>query len=110
MKNEKYTEALNGCDVPEMLDRRILAAAQQKAAHFRRRNIFLYRFMPAAGIAAAFAVCCTVLFFQNHTEVRHQEYSAELLAMNDWTELEQLSYNLDFELDNSMIALADISF
>ena len=64
--------------------------------------------MPAVGIAAAFAVGFGVILFQNGS--REQECATELLALNDWTELDQITYNLNFELDNSMSVLAENAF
>ena len=110
MSGEKYKEALTCCEVPDMLDRRILAAARCKAAQAKRKHIVWRRIAPAVGIAAAFAIGFGVIFFQHGKSAVAADPSRELLAMNDWTELEQITYNLNFELDDSMSILADTAW
>lgn len=92
-----YT-ALSQREVPEYLDSRIiaLAAARSKAVKFRKRTFFW------SGIAAA--LCITALggvMFQIEAQKRSQQHS-ELLALGDFTRLDQSGYNMSFELDSGM--------
>jgi hypothetical protein len=108
MNENKYREMLTACDVPEALDRRILSTARVRSAQNKRRRFILCRVVPAMGAAAAFAIGFGIMLnpADSRFKVRHTS-NGELLAMNDWTELDQLNYNLTFELDDGMSALSD---
>ena len=85
-------------EVPSTLDAKILAyaAIRQRQQKMRRRVRFL---LPAA---AALAVLCAgavaFLHLEERSVPRHQLTqlsNSELLAMNDFTSLEQESYTID---------------
>ena len=107
MNENKYREILTAADVPQALDMRILSAARSKAVQRRHRRFILLRAVPAAGIAAAFCIGFGIIFFADSRSAAKQTPAKELLALNDWTELDQMNYNLTFELGNGISALAD---
>ena len=109
MSENKYREMLTAADVPDALDMRILAAARISSAKRRHRRFVFFRLVPAAGIAAAFAIGFGIMFSPAKQEFKTKSPSGELLAMNDWSELDQLNFNLSFELDSGITALADNS-
>lgn len=92
-----YT-ALSQREVPEYLDSRIIARAvvRSRARKFRKRTFFW------SGIAAA--LCIVALggvMFQIETQERTRQH-LELLALGDFTRLDQSGYNMSFELDSGM--------
>ena len=92
MKRVLPYKALSEREVPEYLDSRILSRAAAGRRSAKRRRNWLW----SGGIAAA--VCCaafTGLFFQ--MQQRSAEH-AELLALSDFSKLDQSSYNISFEL------------
>ena len=107
MNENKYREILTECDVPEHLDRRILLAARIQAGRRKHRRFVLRRLVPAIGVAAAFSVGFGIMFAPAGQKLKAQPHSSELLAMNDWSELDQLNYTLNFELDSGISALTE---
>ncbi|MBR2373002.1 MAG: hypothetical protein IKA87_02095 [Lentisphaeria bacterium] len=87
-----YSE-LSSREVPEYLDSRILA----RAAVGHRVNNCRNRIVVWGGIAAA--VCITALadvYFR--TELESSRVHQELIAMGDFSRLDQNVYNMSFEL------------
>lgn len=80
-------------DVPASLDARILAYGSQRcrAAKFRRRLVWLGSVAAAVCLMAAGGI-----FFQMEQPAKGTR--AELLAMGDFSNLDQSSYNISFEL------------
>ena len=111
MKNR--FENLRVHDVPEALDRRIMAAAAHKAKAVRFRRSLTHCVFTAAASAAALLIAGTVFLFPEayHGELARPTKSvdSELLALADWSTLEQESYNLRFELYSGRQALAELS-
>lgn len=111
MKNR--FENLRVREVPEALDRRIMAAAahQAKAARFRRSLV--HCIFTATASAAALLIAGTVFLFPeaHHGELARPTKSvdSELLELADWSTLEQESYNLSFELYSGRQELAELS-
>ncbi|MBS1372260.1 MAG: hypothetical protein HPZ91_20135 [Lentisphaeria bacterium] len=111
MKNR--FETLKVREVPEALDRRIMAAAAHKAKAARFRRSLVHCVFTAAASAAALLIAGTVFLFP---EAYHDEpatptksVNRELLAMTDWSSLEQESYNLSFELYSGRQAVAELA-
>ena len=98
MKRVLPYRELSEREVPEALDFRILARA---AARGRERK-FRRRFAVWGGIAAT--VCVTALtgvLFQIEHESRTKAH-LELLAMGDFSRLDQSGYNMSFELGSGV--------
>ena len=110
MKKYLKLEELTSREVPRELDLRILAAGklrQQKVLR-RRRELRLLSGMAAAALCVAAGVCL-MPESRGEKQISKEEY-ASLLAMSDWTSIEQENYNLHSEaaLGNSSVAeLAD---
>lgn len=111
MKNR--FEILRVHDVPEALDRRIMAAAAHKAKAMRFRRSLVHCVFTAAASAAALLIAGTVFLFPEayHGELAQPTKSvdSELLELANWSDLEQESYNLSFELYSGRQSLAELS-
>lgn len=111
MKKYLKLESLIRAEVPQDLDLRILAAAKmRRGASLRRRKLRLV----LSGTAAAAAVCIAAgLSFmpqtrQNSKNISSEEYSS-LMAMADWTNIEQENYNLSGEINSGSSQLAEFA-
>ena len=111
MKKYLKLEELTSREVPSELDLRILAAGklrQQKVLR-RRRELRLLSGMAAAAALCIAAGVCLMPESRGEKQISKEEY-ASLLAMSDWTSIEQDNYNLHSEaaLGNSSVTdLAD---
>ncbi len=94
--------ALPGSEVPTALTREILAAAR-KAGTARRRARLLRRFSPFAAAAALLLVFGIFQFRQG--EPQQAAGNEEMLALLDWSKLEQESYNLTSELSSRQLTM-----
>ena len=99
MKEFEHYESLIRREVPAALDRRILAAARQEAKKLRFRRVFRRWSLSGGAARAGGAVVGSRLFLVQPAadDVRAAE-TQELLALNDWSKVEQENYNLNFEL------------
>lgn len=111
MKNR--FEPLRVRDVPEALDRRIMAAAARKARKVRFRRSLVHCGFSVAAAAAALLLAGTVFLLP---QAHRREFARptkpverELLKLADWSALEQESYNLSFELYSGREALAELA-
>ena len=108
----KRFESLTARDVPRELDCRILAAAAQEARRIRHRRIFRITGFWSGAAAAAAGVLIGVAVFQ-HPQPRPEPRAAgaapELLALADWSTLEQDNFNLSFELDSGNLSVAELA-
>ena len=91
-------------EIPVALEEKIRTAARRKAQSFRRRRIWMRRIFPAAAAAAALLV--TGVFLWNDS-AKPGIAKVELLALNDWSKIEQESYNLSFEIFSNTRALEE---
>lgn len=99
MKELEHYESLIRRDVPAALDRRILAAARQEAKKLRFRRLFRrWSLSGAAAAAAALLIGSGIFLSQPSPADSHAAENRELLALNDWSRVEQENYNLNFEL------------
>lgn len=98
MKEFEHYESLIRREVPAALDRRILAAAKQEAKKLRFRRLFRRCSLTGAAAAAALLVGSGIFWFQPDTNDARAAETQELLALNDWSKVEQENYNLNFEL------------
>lgn len=98
MKEFEHYESLIRREVPAALDRRILAAARQEAKKLRFRRVFRRWSLPAAAAAAALLVASGLFWFQPAAAEPRAAENHELLALSDWSKVEQENYNLNFEL------------
>ena len=86
------------CRTPSTdLDNRIMLAAQIAAARNRSRRHFR-RIFATSGAAAALLIGGAV--FVAMPAYRNAAMEDELLAMSDWSKLEQESYNLSFQISS----------
>ncbi len=104
--NKRY-ESLTIAEVPPELDDRILCAAVQTARRCRVRRVFQKYFW--SGGAAAAALLAGFIVFQRMEPANGERNTQELLAMCDWSGLEQSSYNLCFQLDCGDLAIAELA-
>lgn len=95
MKKVLPYKSLSEREVPEYLDARILSYAA--AAGKRTRRTFRWVWIGSAAAALCIAAF-TGVFFQ--MQQRSAERS-ELLAMGDFSRLDQSGYNISFELASS---------
>ena len=85
-------------EVPSALDAKILAyaAIRQRQQQTRRRLRIL---LPAAAALAVLCAGAIAFLHQEETAIHHRQLkplsNSELLAMNDFTSLEQASYTID---------------
>ena len=110
MKNR--FETLRAREVPEALDRRIMAAAAQRAGAIRFRRTLVRCFLSTGAAAAALLVAGTVFLLpeaNRETPVSYTHLKSELMALNDWSALEQESYNLSFELYSGRQSVAELA-
>ncbi len=102
MKELKRFQTLCERDVPLEIDRRILAAAAAAAAKSRFRRALRRWCLSVTVVAAAFLVGGTIVLFPGAGHVPEKTPApvpnAELLAMSDWTGIEQEGFNLCFQL------------
>ena len=106
--------ALNSGEVPEALDRRILAAAAFQARKNRARRVFQHWMWSGAAAAAAFLIAGGIFFLPGGSAPAGGEPGGvpsreELLALSDWTRLEQESFNLSFEFYSGRQAVAELA-
>ena len=105
-KNLGINKMFSG-EIPATLDAGILAYAAIRQRQLKMRK-YVRMILPA--VAALFFLASGVLAILQPGEIKKQTLShSELLAMNDWSELDQLNFNLSFELDSGITALADNS-
>ena len=111
MKNR--FETLRVREVPAALDRRIMAAAVLKARAARFRRMFIHCSVSAGAAAAALFVAGAVFLMPEANReapaVPTKSLKNELLALTDWSALEQESYNLSFELYSGRQSVAELS-
>lgn len=107
MKNLKRFKELTERDVPSALDRRILAAASAKARSRHRRRLWLHRGIPTAAAAAALLIGAGIWLLPDQTNATTGS-NHDLLALSDWSEMEQNTYNLSFEIYTGRQAVADL--
>ena len=111
MKNR--FETLRAREVPEALDRRIMAAAAQRAGAIRFRRTLVRCFLSTGAAAAALLVAGTVFLLPEANReppaVPTTSVKSELMALNDWSALEQESYNLSFELYSGRQSVAELA-
>ena len=93
MKKILPYNGLSQRDVPASLDARILAYSSRhcRAAKFRRRLVWWSSLAAAVCLMAAGGI-----FFQMEQPV--ESTKAELLALGDFSNLDQSSWNISFEL------------
>lgn len=97
MKELEHYESLIRREVPAALDRRILAAARLEAKKLRFRRLFR-RCSFTGAAAAALLVASGIFWFQPAANDARAAENRELLALSDWSKVEQENYNLNFEL------------
>lgn len=111
MKNR--FETLRAREVPKALDRRIMAAAAQRAGAIRFRRTLVRCFLSTGAAAAALLVAGTVFLLPEANRetpaVPTKSVKSELMALNDWSALEQESYNLSFELYSGRQSVAELA-
>jgi len=111
MKNR--FETLRVREVPVALDRTILAAAALKARAARFRRMWIHCSVSAGAAAAALFVAVTVFLLPEANPgapaVPTKSIKSELLALTDWSALEQESYNLSFELYSGRQSMAELA-
>lgn len=111
MKNR--FETLRVREVPAALDRKIMAAAALKARAARFRRMFIHCSVSAGAAAAALFVAGTVFLMPEANReapaMPTKSVKKELLAMTDWSALEQESYNLSFELYSGRQSMAELA-
>lgn len=104
---------LKAHEVPESLDRRIMAAAAHRAGVIRFRRVLCRHVLSTGAAAAALLAAGTVFFLSEGNRetpgVSSRPGQSELMALNDWTTLEQESYNLSFELYSDRQSLAELA-
>ncbi len=111
---KKIYPSLSTRNVPEALNRRILAAAALQARQNRFRRSLRHWMWSSAAAAAAFLIAGG-MFLLPGTPVPQDGRAdgtpdrAELLALSDWTRLEQESFNLNFELYSGRQAVAELA-
>lgn len=95
MKRVLPYNSLSEREVPEALDARILsyAAARTRARRSTRRWIWIS--------SAAAAVCLSVFSGVFYQMQQRSAERRELLAMGDFSRLDQSGYNMSFELASS---------
>ena len=113
MKNEMRFQTLIARDVPAELDRRILAAASKRAAELRFRHARRRGFWAGSATAAAAAILviagAVLLLPEMAGNTRPPAPRADLLALSDWTSVEQENYNLSFELYSGRQAVSELA-
>ena len=112
MKNEMRFQTLIARDVPAELDRRILAAASKRAAELRFRHARRRWFWAGSATAAAaiLVIAGAVLLLPEMAgNTRPPAPRADLLALSDWTSVEQENYNLSFELYSGRQAVSELA-
>lgn len=112
MKNR--FETLRAREVPKALDRRIMAAAAQRAGAIRFRRTLVRCFLSTGAAAAALLVAGTVFLLPEANRetpaVPTKSVKSELMALNDWSSaLEQELYNLSFELYSGRQSVAELA-
>ncbi len=98
MKELEHYESLIRREVPAALDRRILAAARLEAKKLRFRRLFRRCSFTGAAAAAALLVGSGLFWLQPDAPEPRPAVDRELLALSDWSKVEQENYNLNFEL------------
>ena len=109
MKNR--FETLRVREVPAALDRRIMTAAALKARAVRVHRLVIHCFVSAGAAAAALLVAGTLFLMpgtNREQAVPTRPATQKLLAMAEWSSLEQESYNLSFELYSGRQSMADL--
>lgn len=110
MKKEMRFQNLITHEVPGELDNRILAAAAKKAAELRAGQTRRRRFWISSTMASAAAllIVTTANLLPGKTGTP-QAPATDLLALSDWTGIEQEYYNLSFELDSGRRAISELA-
>ncbi len=111
MKNR--FEILQTMEVPEELDRKILAAASRKAELLRHRNRMIRFVWSVSASAAALLVGGTVfllpLLSPQPPATPTKQVAKELLELSDWSGIELESYSLSFELYSGRQSVAELA-
>jgi len=99
MRRTLNIEALSQREVPAALDRRILDRARLhcRIKNSRRQKKLLW--IGSSAAAACIAVAAAVVWNGSIEEQRSQRRS-ELLAMSDFTKIDQTGYNMSFMLSS----------
>ena len=101
MKKYLNLESLTCAEVPHELDLRILAAGRLRQTALRRRRrlrLIASGTAAAAALLVAAGICVAPGTGGPRTA---QEDRASLMALSDWTSVEQAGYNLASEIDSS---------
>ena len=113
MKKYLKLKSLTVREVPQELDLRIIAAARLRQGSGQARRKFLRWTISAAAAAAGVFIAIGICFSQVDTgfnpKLTQEEY-ARLMAMTDWTDIEQENFNLTGEITcgtKSVVELAD---
>jgi len=96
--------AVPGAEVPGKLDFAILTAAG-RANKSRRRMRLVKRLSPFAA-AAAMLLAFGIFQFRQETDAPAAAGNPEVLALLDWSKLEQASYNLSSELNSRQLTMS----
>ncbi len=96
--------ALPGSDVPGRLDFAVLTAAR-RATSARRRMRLIRRFSPFAAVAAMVLVF-GIFQYRQGAGAPASAAGDEVLALLDWSKLEQESYNLSSELNSRQLTMS----
>ena len=102
MKKYLKLESLTAKEVPQDLDLRILAAGKLRAGTTGKRRKRLRWTISTAAAAAGLLIAAGICFVQPEAvfqqKISMEEYS-HLMAMTDWTDIEQENYNLSGEIN-----------
>ena len=92
MKKILPYKGLSECEVPASLDARILSYAAAKTVAVKRKRRWIW--ISSAAAALCIASFCGVFFQMQQRSAEH----SELLAMGDFSRLDQSGYNISQEL------------
>lgn len=112
MKDFDRFDVLIHADPPAELDGRILAAATARARDIARRRLLWGRAIWSLVSAAAVVATVGIIWIQHFesTSARGEKArTEELLALADWSKLEQENYNLYFSLNSGAQAVSELS-
>ncbi len=112
MKEKQY-KILTEREVPAALDARILGAARRKAESNRRHRRFFRRELFGLGAAAAALVTAAVFLYPGSSPdappAKTTLARSELLALADWSKVEEENYRLAIDLYSGRQSLADLT-
>ena len=105
----RFTRCGDLPEVPETLDRAVLAYAGQMQRRHSFHQLFFRRIVPFAAAAAAVVVCMVALFPESDRAVCGESAQditvAAARAAADWNSLESEAYGLNYELTSCQQAL-----